>query len=191
EINYCPEYYTISPYDKRECVRHCDTESCGKGSCSKEGRCVCHLGYRPDPLDPRRCTKFPKNPPVPQRSVCRENSTPKPNIIYNHPGYDFNDTISGGGVKPNISADDDRNLNETGITRNVTITDTGNPAARYTSCDLYIPICVFIFAILLATVCVIILIIIKLKRTTANQANSQPMYEEVSSITYYSVPKIE
>ncbi|KAK9737864.1 hypothetical protein QE152_g10356 [Popillia japonica] len=45
-----------------ECYERCDVESCGEGgTCSTSGRCVCHLGYRPDPTNPRICLKIPQN----------------------------------------------------------------------------------------------------------------------------------
>ncbi|GJQ88146.1 hypothetical protein Trydic_g12042, partial [Trypoxylus dichotomus] len=72
--NYCPENYVISPYDEGECVRRCNTDSCGKGHCSPLGMCVCLFGYRPDPLNPRTCTKIPMNPPDPQPSGYREST---------------------------------------------------------------------------------------------------------------------
>ncbi|KAK9737865.1 hypothetical protein QE152_g10357 [Popillia japonica] len=58
----CNGEYTHNPYHNYECLRRCDEESCGKGgTCSKNGHCVCHLGYRPDPTNPRICVKIPQN----------------------------------------------------------------------------------------------------------------------------------
>ncbi|GJQ82957.1 hypothetical protein Trydic_g19891 [Trypoxylus dichotomus] len=197
ETNYCPDDYVISPYDRGECVRRCDSKSCDKGRCSSQGTCVCHLGYRPDPLNPKTCTKIPTNPLDSQPPNCRENrestsanrcnETCKLSVIYQCPeGYEFNDSVTDCVI---ITVDDDLNLNDTRITPNMTIVHTKKTAAANTSSNLYIPISAFIFAILLATIFVLVFIIIKLKRAIPKQANPQEQNEEVDSEHYYSVPK--
>ncbi|KAK9737874.1 hypothetical protein QE152_g10359 [Popillia japonica] len=58
----CNGDYTHNPYHNYECLIRCDEGSCGKGgTCSENGHCVCYLGYRPDPTNPRICVKIPQN----------------------------------------------------------------------------------------------------------------------------------
>ncbi|GJQ87982.1 hypothetical protein Trydic_g19893, partial [Trypoxylus dichotomus] len=168
-----------------------------------QGTCVCHLGYRPDPLNPRTCTKIPANPPNPQPSNWRENDEPNttddsnlictnqckdetcsPTIICKCPdGYEFNDNISGCEIKANMTVDDDLNSNETTIIRNRTFMDTKMMPAENMLSNLsnnisrYTMIAAFIAAILFTTTSVLIFIIIKLMRILRNPANPQEQNE--------------
>ncbi|KAK9732040.1 hypothetical protein QE152_g13165 [Popillia japonica] len=58
-MTFCGSNYANNEFSRYECFQRCDEESCGKGgTCSPEGRCDCHLGYRIDITNPRICLEI-------------------------------------------------------------------------------------------------------------------------------------
>ncbi|KRT80593.1 hypothetical protein AMK59_5770, partial [Oryctes borbonicus] len=188
--NYCNEDYVISPYDPGECVLRCDKHSCVHGECSPQGSCVCHLGYRPDPMNPKTCKRIPKS--LLNSSPCHEgykrnangdcrpacinqckDVTCPPNIICKCPdGYEFNSTTSGCETK--LIVDD---FPETRTER---------------MADLYTPISAFIITSLLVTVIALAFVVIKQQQAVRKESRLQKQSEQgIYNDHYYSTQRFD
>ncbi|KRT83666.1 hypothetical protein AMK59_4383 [Oryctes borbonicus] len=212
DINYCPKDYFISPYDENACVLRCSKYSCKHGLCSPEGTCVCHLGYRPDVLNPRTCTAIPTNPSNTQRLSCGVGSEPNingdcepsctvrckneildPNGVCECPeGYELDNTTSCCEMQLNNTDDDPSNRDGMKIMPNMSVTQDEKMPAEEMMIDLYTLISASIIVISLATVIVLAFVIIKLKQTIRKGVNPhEGQDQEVYSPNYYSVLDFE
>ncbi|GJQ85766.1 hypothetical protein Trydic_g20328 [Trypoxylus dichotomus] len=200
KTDFCINTYVIHPYVRYQCIPRCDWNSCEEGWCSWEGTCECRIGYRPDPLNPRRCTRFPPHylswlAAVESfqfsigKPVCEYDNISNVMVCECSKNYKFRD----GSFICELELDDDRVATSTSIRilRNMSFVRTEKVIYGETSFYVTVPILAGTNIILTSIVIVLVFFMVKAKREVPKPTIPESRTEEIYDECYYSIPKID